>query len=159
MNIELLTEFKLTMEFFVKKILPFLSLLAISSTVFAGSYSFDCTAFHLDKKSNEIYKLNITREGATLDNYPGVLFDIEDPNVNLLDGEQKYVNAKNASTLVAKVRLKSKITSLSGNLGPRENDVDMYSAIISVDTNGSKETFVGSCTEITVSSCGGSCQN
>ncbi|MBC7421115.1 MAG: hypothetical protein H7328_10340 [Bdellovibrio sp.] len=141
----------------MKTVTTILSLMLISSSVFAGSYNFECTAYHLDKASNEIYKLSMTREGATLDNYPGVLLDIADPNVNLLDGVQTYVNTKQAITVKATVRSTRKIVALSGNIGSRQNDVEMSSVNIKLDRNGSVENFVGSCIETTVSTCGGSC--
>lgn len=132
--------------------------LTLSSTsAFAGSYNFECTAFSLDKKSNEIYKLSMTRESAILDNYPGVVLDIVDPNIALTDGTQTYVNSKETLVVKAKVTKKVEITSLSGNIGPRQHDVDMYSVHIDVDRNGSKEIFVGSCTETSISTCGGNC--
>jgi hypothetical protein len=142
----------------MKNILAILSLVAISSTALAGSYNFECKAYNLDTGTNEINKLVMSRDEATLDNYPGVTLDLQDPNIDLLDGEQTYVNSKSKVTLKAKVTLKSEITSLFGNLGRRDHVVKMYSATISVDRNGSKETFVGSCTETTITTCGGPCE-
>jgi hypothetical protein len=133
------------------------SAVLFSTTVFAGSYNFECNAYHLDKSSNQIYKLSMTREGATLDNYPGLLLDIVDPNVDLMDGEQTYFNGKDSVTVKAKVSSIRNTVSLSGNIGPRDHRVSMSSVNIKLNRNGVVENFVGSCTETTISTCGGPC--
>ncbi len=141
----------------MKKFILGLALTTISSVTFAGSYGFECTAYHLDKESNQISKLTMNREGATLDNYPGILLYNSDPNISLLDGTQTYVNVKKGINVKATVKALTNIVSLSGSLGPRENDVEMNSVSILVERNGIKELYQGSCTETTISSCGGSC--
>ncbi len=141
----------------MKRITTIFSLVLISLPVFAGSYNFECSAYNLDKSSNEIYKLSMTREGATLDNYPSVLLDIVDPNINLLDGEQTYINTKNSIVVKATVKSTRNIVLLAGNIGPRDHVIEMKSVSIKLNRNGSIENFVGSCTETTVTTCGGPC--
>ncbi|MBC7713718.1 MAG: hypothetical protein H7177_10280 [Rhizobacter sp.] len=141
----------------MKKIILGLLLATLSTAAFAGSYKFECTAYHLDKDSNEIFKLAMTREGASMSNYPGVMLDIEDPNIDLFSGAQTYVSTKKAITLKIVVKAKANIVSLYGNIGPRDQVVEMNSVSIAVDRNGDQENFEGSCTETTITSCGGPC--
>lgn len=144
----------------MKKIFLSLLLVTVSSVVFAGSYDFECTAYHLDKKSSEIYKLTMSRDGATLDRFSEEV-TITDPNINLFDGQQIYENKTKSITVKATVKKKATIVSLAGTLGPRDHIVDMNSVLIEVEGTEKgkkiKETYIGSCEERTITTCGGPC--
>lgn len=141
----------------MEKFILGLVLATISSLSLAGSYNYECTAYHLDRDSNKISKLTMNREGATLDKFPGVMLDNSDPNISLLEGSITYVNLKKEMTVKATVTSITNIVSLSGNIGPRDHDVEMNSVSILVERKGIKELYRGSCTETTISTCGGPC--
>ncbi len=136
-----------------KLILGFVCLTSLQVAV-AGSYNFECVAYHLDSQTNEISKLNISREKASLDN---LLFETLDPNIDLLDGVQAFLGEDLKTSLKTEVNVQSRILSLGGNIGPRDHHVDLYNVEIEASLNGLKETYTGTCTETTISSCGGSC--
>lgn len=141
----------------MKKIYSILSLALMSSTVFAGSYDFDCIAYHLDEESGQISRLIMNRDESYLDDYPGISMQISDPNIDLTKGVQTYENEQKKIVLKATVVPNKNIAELYGNIGRRDHVVKMNTVDIKLSINGSVKNYVGSCTETTITTCGGPC--
>ena len=140
----------------MKKMTAILALILTSSTTYAGSYNFECTAYSMSK-SGQIDKLTMNREEATLDNFPGIFLELIDPNIDLLAGEQTYESKNKRIVVKVTVTATNTIASLEGNIGPRDHNVHVTSVNIKLNHDGITKNFVGSCTETTISTCGGSC--
>lgn len=134
------------MKSVTKSILAAVTLTAFASSAFAGSYDFECKAYSLNKATNQLSEISLTRDEVSIDL---AVAESVDPNIPLLAGEQTYGHSN--ESVKVKAKLESEIINVeSDNMGPQNYHLRMYKAQLKVQRNGTKATFTGVCTETTI---------
>ena len=134
------------MKSVTKSILAVLALTSFANVAFAGSYDFECKAYSLNKATNQLSEINVTRDEVSIDF--GVAESV-DSNIPLLAGEQTDVNSN--ESVKVKAKLESEIINVeSDNMGPQNYKLRMYKAQLKVQRNGTKAIYTGVCTETTI---------
>lgn len=122
---------------------------------YAGSYDFKCSLYNLDK-DDAINTLNFNRDEASLNN--SLRLSIKDANIKIYEESITYQDEKEKNNISVKLSNASEIVTLVGAIGKREHYVEVYSVKAEVNFNGQVSSYQGTCTETTVTTCGGSCE-
>jgi len=138
------------------------------SSGWADEQNFKCAGYSIAEGSPAtISKLEVDRNGGMLD---GEILEAK-----ALDGEidsdmgfkspksflyqykvRKSLDDKASSVQVGlRVQRLNKILELGGQIGPRNHDVNMFSATLTTTINAQSRVFNGTCTTISISTCVG----
>ena len=139
------------------KTLSFLPLLFITSTVLAGTSTFECTGYTQDKRTGQISKITLNSETAVADSLVGGTLYLLNSKVDLLSDKLVYQDEQMRTNVTVDVKSKTLITDLVSISGKRENYVRTSVVKIDAETDGAKASYDGVCTETIVVTCNGAC--
>lgn len=129
------------------KALSFLPVLLISSTVLAGTYTFNCTGYSQNPQTGQNSQITLSRDTATAESFAGGELQLLDTHVDLLSDTLHYQDETMRVNLNVTVSAKSVIYDVVGNYGHGEENIKATAVNITADADGQKINYVGTCTE------------
>lgn len=137
----------------MKKIILSLALM-ISVSSFAGSDNYQCTAYSLDKTTNRISTIEMSRFSIEID---GEELVGRDSNKDLFGSTHLFGDEIHG--VGVKVKQKSTVANLNGQMGKRDHSVSVEVVDLEVSSEGVTTKYAGTCTEVQVTTCGGPCND
>lgn len=132
------------------KTLSFLPLVFITSTVFAGTSTFECTGYSQATQNGPISVIKLNNNTASVEALVDGELYILDSRVDLLSDVLVYQDAKMRTNVNVTVRSKS--TKDYASVSAKTEEVVRMSEVkIDAETDGAKATYSGTCIETIVS--------
>lgn len=149
----------------MKKItLALVTLLSVNQA-YAGRLDLTCEAYRVSKDENKnIQKFSLNKSETLVINEVklGPAQWLEGDLRGLYIGEPvvaSYKSKDGRGNYNVKITALSEVTKAYGRLSiGRDHDVDVYKVSIEVSRNNKTHKFVGTCTNESISTCGGACQ-